>query len=130
MNAQLKENKQIIRTFIRQHYTDERLAMLLAHAQSGKLAYFSCCCFIGIPTADHALQTEGDYVGVPHYRKAKELAGAINAEYAYCALGPGLAEPEANSQRIRRLIPILKAEIRRRDHIAQQSKELVMFSNI
>lgn len=56
----LKEAKGHIRAFMRNHYTDERLAMLLAHARDGKLAYVTCCCFVGIPTADHALRTDGE----------------------------------------------------------------------
>ncbi len=50
-----KETKQIIRDFMKTNYSDERLAMLLAHAQSGKLAFNSCCCFVGVSTAQHAL---------------------------------------------------------------------------
>lgn len=46
--------KKPIREFMQKHYTDERLAQLLAHAQDGKLSYWSCCCFIGIPTAVHS----------------------------------------------------------------------------
>jgi hypothetical protein len=48
MNQDLRQWKQALRAFMQQHYTDERLAMLLAHAESGKLSFTSCCCFIGV----------------------------------------------------------------------------------
>jgi hypothetical protein len=126
MDQDLKENKQTIRAFMREHYTDERLAMLLAHAQSGRLAYMSCCCFIGIPTADHALQGEsgGIYSTTRHYIRAAILPLAREAESAYC----NLAECEGDQQRIRRLIPIIKAEMRRRERlrITQDSASLTL----
>jgi hypothetical protein len=40
--------------FLQTAYTDEKLAALLAHAQDGKLAYRSCCCLIGFPSANHS----------------------------------------------------------------------------
>ncbi|MCI0526562.1 MAG: hypothetical protein L0Y56_03795, partial [Nitrospira sp.] len=52
----IKHLKAPLRAYMQQHYSDEKLAALLAHARDGKLAYHSCCCFIGIATADHALR--------------------------------------------------------------------------
>jgi hypothetical protein len=132
-------NKQPIRDFMQRHYTDERLAQLLVHAQDGKLAYFSCCCFIGISTADHALKSRSlknevknvlnmdilKHGEVPHYDHAKDLIGANEAENAYLYL----ADDDATRRRI--MIPMIRAEFRRRDRIRQQSEwkqELVEMS--
>ena len=111
MNKELKQRKQTIRQFMREHYTDERLVMLLAHAQSGSLAFMSCCCFIGIPTADHALRGNLQVDGEEHYLAAKRLIGAGAAEGAYMMLHFD------NHGRRRRLIPIIKAELRRRERL-------------
>jgi hypothetical protein len=131
---ELREAKQGVRTFLREHYTDERLAMLLAHAQDGKLSYVSCCCFVGIVTANHALRDITQDMG-DHYDEAKKLPGAEKAELAYLELWNSKAYPEANrrscavSDEIRRrtLIPIVKAEIRRRERLAaaKTQQELV-----
>ena len=37
----IKKAKTHLRSFMREHYTDERLAWLLAHARAGKLAWCS-----------------------------------------------------------------------------------------
>lgn len=127
MDQELKECKQIIRGFMREHYSDERLAMLLAHAQSGRLAYHSCCCFIGVVTADHALRSQvssaanANYLGLAranHLGLARTtLRGAFEAEAAFLNLSVNFYG--GDPQRIRRLIPIIKAEIRRRDRERQ-----------
>jgi hypothetical protein len=133
MDARLKEAKRTIRQFLHDHYADERLAWLLAHAQSGMLGFSSCCCFIGVVNADHALQPGPGLtilmdagVNIRHYLRAKLLPGAESAETAFMELGTA---PEAyitfpdgadedDARRRRRLIPILKAEMRRRSRSA------------
>jgi hypothetical protein len=108
MNAEFRARKQAIRNFMQAHYTDERLAMLLAHAQQGKLAYVSCCCFIGIPTADHPLcEKRVDYTQ-PHYIRALLSIGQAPP---YAELGP------TDVERRRILIPMVRAEVRRRDKL-------------
>ncbi len=118
--------KRDIRSFMRTHYTDERLAQLLAHAQDGKLAYVSCCCFIGIATADHSLRSSYPYgkEGRDHLDISRNtLEGAGHAELAYSWLWHLNSEeltPEADTPvgrdaiRIRILIPMIRAEMRRR----------------
>jgi hypothetical protein len=120
MNQQFRQCKRAIRQFLQTAYTDERLAWLLAHARSGKLAYRSCCCFVGVVTAPHALQAEVKiFESVhPHYLSAKALAGAPQAERAYCALGYIDNTAFSVSQddlRRRRLIPMVRAEMGRRE---------------
>jgi hypothetical protein len=119
MNQQLRQCKRAIRQFLQTAYTDERLAWLLAHARNGKLAYRSCCCFVGVVTAPHALRTATKmFESVhPHYLSAKALAGAPQAERAYCALGylenTSFSVPRDDLRR-RRLIPMVLTEMRRR----------------
>lgn len=109
----MRELKKPIRSFMREHYTDERLAMLLAHARDGKLDYTACCCFIGIVTANHALTEKWTHGGdrtVPHLAAARHLVGAYDAEESFFQFGPG--NPE---KRRRILIPMIRAEMRRRE---------------
>lgn len=112
--GQHRERKNAIRGFMREHYTDERLAQLLAHAQDGKLTFWSCCCFIGIVTADHRLcgsLMQRILADPDHYLVARRLNGAYGAEKAFAAL------PHDKLSRIRLLIPIIRAEMRRRDRM-------------
>lgn len=113
MNQSLRENKQSIRSFMQNHYTDSRLAELLCHARDGKLRYYSCCCFIGIATADHALrpmQSALSPPAMPHYREAKRLVAAPRAERAFFDIS-GSGDLKRRSL----IIPMVRAEIRRRD---------------
>lgn len=135
MNQELKQNKQIIRQFMQAHYSDERLAMLLAHAQSGRLSFWSCCCFIGVATADHALQGSRDtpgYLVGQHLNAARLLPGGEEAEEAFMALSGdpwNNDHPQTDDVARRRLIPIIKAEIRRRDRERQAvHSEVMVFS--
>lgn len=112
-----------IRAFMQAHYTDERLAQLLCHAKDGKLAYNSCCCFIGIPTANHPLQPAykqqledvGGFVcGTIHSRWSRlHLMGAAMAEKAFQNIGFG----DESMRRI--LIPMVRAEMKRRELLRQ-----------
>lgn len=135
MTAQ-QERKQHIRAFMQAHYTDERLAQLLAHAQDGKLAFHSCCCFIGVATADHALrgyrfkdfrERADGLLGIDerHYILAESLPGAQEAEHAFDGLSDWHGS-EYDAARRRILIPMIRAEQRRRERArtAQSTPEL------
>lgn len=120
MTYQFKRWKKSIRQFLRTAYSDERLAWLLAHARSGRLAYQSCCCLIGVATADHALRGKTDVTapGALHYRLAKIFVGAREAEMAFWELGYAGSSRLADSNdelRRRRVIPMIKAEMRHRE---------------
>lgn len=112
-----------IERFLQTAYSDEKLVALLAHAEDGKLVFTSCCCLIGIPTADHALQ--GSTIShpklIPHYRLAKELQGAREAETEFMEIGFRLRDGE-DMETVRRavLIPMIHAEIARRDALRTQ----------
>lgn len=105
-----------IKKYLRSAYSDERLAMLLAHCEDGKLSYWSCCCFIGIPTANHALEGNNDFRGAigTHYDVAKLNPLATHAEYE--------AAKWADSDRdlSDALIPLIRTEIARRDALKIQ----------
>ena len=110
-----------IQSFMQNHYTDQRLAALLAHAQDGKLIYNSCCCFIGIATAEHALASKippDDLSFFPnphHYHMARELEGAVEAEREFLRLAANKTEDEErNEQRRTALIPMILEEMDRR----------------
>jgi hypothetical protein len=110
-----KETKNQIRRFMQNYYTDERLSQLLAHAQDGKLAYVSCCCFIGIPTATHELRGQhymGDVEERSHYDLMAAIPEAQAAERAFLELARGHHDVE----RRRILIPMIRAEMKRRSH--------------
>ena len=120
-----QERKRAIRAFMQAHYTDEKLAQLLAHAQDGKLDYSSCCCFIGVATANHTLGTGDDFGsdrgGMGHYIEAKRLSGAALAEKAFAYLWESnywdSKNRECRTLRQRRnaiLIPMIRAEQKRR----------------
>jgi hypothetical protein len=119
MDVQLRRGKHAIRQFLRTAYSDERLAWLLAHARGRKLAYQSCCCLIGVATADHALQGKSD-VNEPsanHYHLARKFLGAREAEQAYWEfgyIGGSRSTASSDELRRRRLIPMILGEMRRR----------------
>lgn len=125
-------NEEIITRFLRRPeeggaYTDERLAMLLAHAQDGKLAFYSCCCLIGIPTADHPLCSEMEK---PYHSIAarRTLPNAEAAEGAFARLGVDARaadqSDEADDQRARtKLIPLIEAEMERRQRLNEPTRE-------
>lgn len=122
--TKIKRYKQTIRRFMQSQYTDERLAQLLAHAQEDKLSYYSCCCFIGVATATHALKAQLDIPPSfePHYRAAGKLPGADDAESAYAQIGSLNRMSDESHDAIRRriLIPMIKAEMKRRSHARQE----------
>jgi hypothetical protein len=99
-----------ISRFLERNYSDEQLAALLAHAQSGKLSYNSCCCLVGIPLATHALRGEHEYDfdGEAHLERGRELPHAREAESEFALLGPDRARREA-------LARLILAEMERRE---------------
>jgi len=127
MTAQ-QERKQVIRKFMRENYSDDRLAQLLAHAQEGKLNYFSCCCFVGVHDAKHALRTRKDTDWEGH-EVAIFSPCKREASTAYGQLVPLEGEKVIQTSdasdlpRRRILIPMIKAEMKRRS-LLREGKEL------
>lgn len=113
-----------IERFLQEAYTDERLAMLLAHAEDGKLSFHSCCCFVGVLTADHALRGYTNCQDVlfselttaqPHYIIARTLDGASLAEAEFREIGGDGPAKEQDAARRASIIPLIRVEIARRD---------------
>jgi len=130
-----QKRKQHIRAFMKAHYTDERLAQLLAHAQDGKLAFNSCCCLIGAINSPHALRgdrTTNSYKEVPgevnHHIRVRQEVGklAVQAEQAFCEMcaGPGRDCYSGDAKRRRILIPMIRAEMRRRERARAAQPEV------
>ena len=116
-------NEQIIAGFLQNAFTDERLAETLAHAEDGKLSWHSCCCLLGIPTAGHALQGSMiNGVSELHYIKARALWG-VAPDMAFGDLSTLRNFESADAERRAKLIPLLKAEIARRDRERTESVE-------
>ena len=134
MNYQLKECKRAIRNFLRTAYTDERLTWLVEHARSGRLVYNSCCCLVGVVTADHTLQGKVPVreLATSHYALAKTFVGASAAERAYQDMGyvGKTRVPSADDVRRRRLVPLVKAEIRRRDRTRAERSEAAAMAGV
>jgi hypothetical protein len=110
---------------MRNHYTDQQLAALLAHVRDGKFNYSSCCCFVGCVTADHALQTidrSDMYLQGKHLNTARELSGANDADVSVLMMGNGGDKVSGNASRSRILVPMIRAEFRRRERIRQQAE--------
>lgn len=123
----IQELKRPLRAFLKL-YPDDRLAALLAHAQDGKLAYNSCCCFIGSINADHALQGHGKHLTL-HGNDAMRIHGAVDAERAYAYLPleawRGLLPDSSDEFRRHFIIPLIRAEMRIRERSRVPAYELL-----
>ncbi len=128
MNEQLRRDKQHIREYIREHFSDEKLAQVYAFNRDGKMEFYNrCACLLGVtlsaqlheqPCADEMRLREGK----GHYLNAKRLGGACRAEMSYGTLATDYARESWGyhlvSLRQCRLSAILRAELRRRDRLA------------
>jgi hypothetical protein len=115
----LREVKQVIRAYMRSHYSDQNLADALCHARDGKLTHNSCCCFVGLPSADHALRVAGEKFG----GHLGFDANSDPASLAFCFLAGSALGRSADVTRRRRLIPMLLAEMRRRERWLTQKAD-------
>lgn len=96
-------------------YSDEKLAALLAHAEDGKLSYWSCCCLEGIPAAAHALYVRDGFCG-QHSVGNSDISGDFQNLGRKRDDGTiTLDEVEADELRRKRLIPLIHAEMALRE---------------
>ncbi len=117
-NMTLRECKQAIRSFIRQHWDDAKLTEVYAFNRDGKMDELNpCACLIGCTMA---LSLHGEGCSMGHYMKAHSLEGSYAAEQAYMSLAwlrtHGPADRHRGIQQ-RRLSSILRGELRRRDRV-------------
>lgn len=103
--------------FLSSVYTDEKLAALLAHAQDGKLAFISCCCFAGVPSAVHALCAWNEnFLDLEGHDPVIDSALPwFEMSDAFGALGPD------DHARRERIIPLIQAEMDRRESEGSES---------
>lgn len=110
-----------ISRYLRTAYSDQRLVELYAHIQDGKFSYVSCCCLRGAANANHPLRGRMDLataVSIDHYRKSRSIIGGREVEQAlWDLLDDDLSDRSA--QEI--LLPLVKAEIERREQEAARS---------
>lgn len=131
----LIEAREHVRKFI-QTWTTERLCMVLAFAEDGKMNYLQpCCCLMGCATA-RVLHVD-DVISCPepgHYAMAQREARRITgyggpfslAEAGYLYFGLYSTEGEAAQEaRDRELIAILRQELGEREVNAVHEMESV-----
>jgi hypothetical protein len=135
MNFQreLRKSKQMIREWVRTHFSDEKLASVLAFNEDGKMGFRSpCSCLMGVTYSDH-LHLGYDCQHEHYWRARREdlaqmgrlaallfPSGMGKAEKAYCFLGFSAAFRNCfgdDEVRRRRFSALLRAEMRRRDRI-------------
>src|SRR5690349_16077742 len=119
-------NESVIAQFLRPPheggaYTDERLTMLLAHAEDGKLSFFSCCCLVGVATAEHPLrgrtcEWDGHGITFGAVPMGEEVSMAFNW------LATSLDSDNWDAERRAKLIPLIHEEMKRRESIRAQSE--------
>ncbi len=118
----LRECKQAIRSFIRQHWDDQRLHDVYAFNRDGRMDEMNTCsCLVGCTMA---AVLHGSHEGCleRHYLDAKSLPGATETELAYMMLRwKGMRIPPSYDEeppiQQRRLSAILRGELRRRDRV-------------
>src|ERR1041385_9011185 len=83
----LRESKQLIRRWISERFSDERLAEVYAFNQDGRMRFLDPCgCLLGV-TGSHALHQSNGKCDQQHYRDLYTEKLAINVGYAYNLLG-------------------------------------------
>src|ERR1043166_4483094 len=88
----LRESKQLIRRWISERFSDERLAQVYAFNQDGKMRFQSACdCLLGVTgsSSPHAAEDCPDDDGPAHYFRIRYNGGqyALCGEQAYNILG-------------------------------------------
>jgi hypothetical protein len=133
MNVLLQDSKRIVRSFMQSYYSDANLIQLLDHARAGQFAYLSCCCFIGLLSADHALRgPNSDWINpASHYwlikRSNKAAEAAETAARRLSKLRPLLLQPGPIQDDVlrRRIIPMVLVEIRRRQRARLETSHII-----
>jgi hypothetical protein len=105
--TKLQETKAVLRAYLRQ-FSTERVCAALAHAEEGRMEYWDCRhCFVG---SLQGFTQEWKISAGGNYRSRDWLVSN-----AYGRLGDAANLGEGPAIRQRRIIPILRAELRRRE---------------
>lgn len=124
--TELQKAKAAIRAFIREHWSDQKLAEVYAFNADGKMNNLCACnCILGVTLSSIMHQGQPwdctervGYTHYSHYLEAKLLNGGTKAEIAYMTLGVRGGYDWRIVQQ-RRLSAILRAEMRLRARRAQ-----------
>jgi hypothetical protein len=121
-----KEAKQTIRDYFRTAYSDEQLAELLDYTRAGKLRFMSCCCVAGFVTrAEGMAPLEPDQSmnyhsnGEFHILGDNPQWGVVSEAFNILARYESGCDDRRDAKRRRILIPMILAEIRRRQRRAE-----------
>jgi hypothetical protein len=133
----LQQAKRDIRWFIRQYWSDQKLAEVYAFNTDGKMSWLdSCGCIRGV-TLSETLHSQPCLAEEDHYSLTGAFPGARIAEAAYLRLHFYECDDILRRERVslvkqrsalaqRRLSAILRAELRRR---ARSAREFAMPGN-
>jgi hypothetical protein len=130
----LRESKQLIRHWISERFSDERLAQVYAFNQDGRMRFQSACdCLLGVTGSSTLHQPEDcpDADWPAHYFRIRYNGGqfALDVEQAYNIIGwvgsRGFMHDSSDRLRQVRLSAILRAQMRIRARQRQQKGELV-----
>ena len=102
MDRTLKQSKKGMRQFMRANYKDEHLISAIDRCRAGSLQFNDCDCFIGHVCVERGVTAQY------WLQRARLLPYAVEGENGYQRLA------DNDGKRQRRLLPMLRAEIRRR----------------
>lgn len=142
MNFQneLHNSKQIVRDWVRQNFSDERLAAVVAFNADGKMSFRNPCgCLMGVTHSEQLHVGQG--CNREHYWLARKqdlaqtrrfaalfpISRIGKAERAYNFLGFSASFNNCfgdDQLRRRRFSALLRAEMRRRDHLASEQTKI------
>lgn len=126
----LKQNKALLRDYLRNEYSDDKLVLLLDHARSGQLSYMSCCCFEGLAhaKANHKIRGLMTFKEMCHRDSQghDHLSGLTNASVAFNEIGYCLRRKIIADDSLRRcrIIPMILAEIARRAKLREETSDV------
>ena len=129
----LRESKQLIRRWISERFSDERLVEVYAFNQDGRMRFQSACdCLLGVTGSSTLHQPEDcpDRNWPAHYFRIRYNGGqfALDAEQAYNLIGwvgRQFFDGCSDQLRQRRLSAILRAQMRIRARARQPEAESV-----
>ncbi|MBV9035709.1 MAG: hypothetical protein JO182_14560 [Acidobacteriaceae bacterium] len=131
--SELRKSKRVVREWVRAHFSDEKLASVVAFNADGKMSFRNpCSCLMGVTYSDYL--HVGHDCHHEHYRLARQQdwlqngciaaflssSGMGKAERAYLFLGfsANFNDCFGNDEvRRRRFSALLRAEMRRRERL-------------
>ena len=122
MNEILRHSKRVIRGYLQTQYSDTNLTEILDHARSGGLAHYSCCCVAGLPFRQHA-GLSGIETMLNHEPLYLDVLNGAAVSLAFSWLAGAEVIPDPDALRRLRIIPMVLAEIRRRNRMLPELRD-------